>query len=124
MTSAYNQGVCPEVQIRHRLRIAREHAGYDQGQLADLVGVSRNTISNAETGAVEPRRIIVNAWALACGVPVDWIITGKPPHNPDDPTSGLRIISPDDPTLPQQTAQVLAARVVSLPRRPITRKAG
>lgn len=108
MTSAYNQGVCPEVQIRHRLRIAREHAGYDQGQLADLVGVSRNTISNAETGAVEPRRIIVNAWALACGVPVDWIITGKPPNDDPDPTSGLRIISNEPDMLIQQRSSLSA----------------
>ena len=110
MTSAYNQGVCPEVQIRHRLRIAREHAGYDQGQLADLVGVSRNTISNAETGAVEPRRIIVNAWALACGVPVDWIITGKPPNDDPDPTSGLRIIRNEPDRVIQQSKGLSAVR--------------
>lgn len=102
MTSAYNQGVCPDVEVRHRLRIAREHAGYDQLQLADLIGVSRNTISNAEVGAVAPRKIIVNAWALACGVPAAWIWTGKPPEDDPDPNSGLRIISTEHSTPLQQ----------------------
>lgn len=93
MTSAYDQGVCPEVQIRHRLRIAREHAGLDQGQLAELIGVSRNTVSNAETGAVQARKIVLNAWALACGVAVTWILTGKQPGGDDPPSSTLWIIS-------------------------------
>ena len=110
MTSAYNDGVCPQVQVRHRLRIAREHAGYDQGQLAELVGVSRNTISNAETGTVEPRKIVVNAWALACGVPADWIWTGKQPEDDPDPSSGQRIIRPDFSAPSQQTLVSLARR--------------
>lgn len=102
MTSAYDQGTCPQVEVRHRLRIAREYAGYDQLQLADLVGVSRNTISNAEVGTVAPRKIVVNAWAMACGVPASWIWTGKAPGGDDDPTSGLRIISCNIPNYLQQ----------------------
>lgn len=108
MTSAFNQGVCPPVQVRHRLRIAREHAGYDQGQLADLIGVSRNTISNAETGSVAPRKIVVNAWSMACGVPADWIWTGKAPEDDPDPNSGLRIIR-TEPDVPVQQRSVLHA---------------
>lgn len=96
MTSAYNQGQVPEIQVKHRLRIAREYAGLDQGQLAELIGVSRNTISNAETGSVVARKIVVNAWALACGVPVDWIWTGEGPATGPGPSSGLGIIRTDD----------------------------
>jgi transcriptional regulator with XRE-family HTH domain len=93
MTSAYDQGNIPEITMRHRLRIARESIGLDQDQLADLIGVSRNTIGNMEKGRgkTPPRKLILNAWALACGVPVSWILTGKetPPPNPDGPDGGL-----------------------------------
>ncbi|OBJ48119.1 hypothetical protein A9W94_00590, partial [Mycobacterium asiaticum] len=87
MTTAYESGNVPPIEIRHRLRIAREFAGLEQRELADLIGVSRNTIGNAETGGVKPRRITLNAWALACGVPVSWILNGdgpagKPPMHP------------------------------------------
>lgn len=84
MTSAYEGGAVPEIQVRHRLRIAREYAGLEQEQLADMIGVSRTTISNAEKGRGAPRKITLNAWALACGVPVSWIITGYGPTKPTD----------------------------------------
>lgn len=93
MTVAFNRGECPPIEARHRLRIAREYAGYDQAQLADVIGVSRNTVGNAEKGNVAVRKIVLNAWAMACGVPVSWILTGNPPTDDDDPNSGLRIIS-------------------------------
>jgi transcriptional regulator with XRE-family HTH domain len=84
MTTAYESGTVPPVLVRHRLRIAREYAGFEQDELAELIGVSRNTISNAEKGKVEPRRITLNAWALACEVPVSWLKHGddQPPPDP------------------------------------------
>lgn len=118
MTTAYDSGNVPPIEVRHRLRIAREYAELEQDELAELIGVSRNTIGNAEKGRVQPRRITLNAWALACGVPVSWLIaggeqsggpgsgpgcgptpiTGGPLVNrgagrPVDPNSGLRISS-------------------------------
>ncbi len=112
MTAAFNRGQCPPIEARHRLRIAREYASYDQSALAETIGVSRNTITNVEKGNVGIRKIVLNAWAMACGVPVDWITTGEPPEN-DDPTSGLGIISNEDAPKPQ------AATVTSIapPRR-------
>lgn len=76
MTSAYESGSAPPILLRHRLRIAREYADLEQDELANIIGVSRNTIGNSEKGRVQPRRITLNAWALACGVPVSWLITG------------------------------------------------
>jgi len=93
MTSAYNQGHIPEFEMRHRLALAREYAGYSREQLAAAMEVSRNTVLNAETGRTTPRKLMLNVWALACGVPVDWIITGKPPTDRPDGGSGLGIIS-------------------------------
>ena len=95
MTSAYEQGIVPTIEIRHRLRIAREFAGYERDQLADAIEVSRNTIGNAESGRARPRKIMINAWALACGVPVSWIMTGEPSSDHPGPSSGLGIIRTD-----------------------------
>lgn len=107
MTSAYNKGEIPAFEMRHRLRLAREYAGYDREQLAAAMEVSRNSIYNAESGRTVPRKLMLNAWALACGVPVDWILTGKPPETPPEPNSGLWIICAGRP----------AATVIKLPLR-------
>ena len=40
--------------LRNRLREARTEKGLSQSQLAQLVGVSRNTISSIETGQFNP----------------------------------------------------------------------
>ena len=65
MTSAYESGRVPTIEVRHRLRIAREFAGLDQEALAARSGIARATISNAENGQGTPRRTTINAWALA-----------------------------------------------------------
>jgi transcriptional regulator with XRE-family HTH domain len=48
----------------------------DQEQLATAIGVARNTVGNAENGRTEPRTITLNAWALATGVPLEWLVNG------------------------------------------------
>ena len=40
--------------LKHRLQVARAEKGLSQTQLAELVGVSRNTISSIETGQFNP----------------------------------------------------------------------
>ena len=40
--------------LKNRLKEARSEKGFSQQQLADLVGVSRNTISSIETGQFNP----------------------------------------------------------------------
>jgi len=96
MTSAYNQGQIPHFEMRHRLQLAREFAGLDRQQLADRMEISRNSVLNAETGRTTPRKIVLNTWAMACGVPVDWIITGNGPDGGGGPSSGLGIIRTHD----------------------------
>ena len=40
--------------LKNRLKVARAEKGLSQTQLAELVGVSRNTISSIETGQFIP----------------------------------------------------------------------
>lgn len=73
----YTRGSIPQITLPVRLRLAREHAGLQQAQLADLVGVARNTISRAESGTATPGRPLLLSWAMATGVPLGWILTGE-----------------------------------------------
>ncbi len=43
-----------ELILKNRLKIARAEKNLSQGNLAELVGVSRNTISSIETGQFNP----------------------------------------------------------------------
>ncbi|WP_373887235.1 helix-turn-helix domain-containing protein [Actinomyces bowdenii] len=70
----------PQFTISDRLRKAREHARLDQTQLAKRIGISRTSVSSYEAGRIaKPRQIVLNAWALATGVPVQWLETGTAP---------------------------------------------
>lgn len=89
MSTAPN-GLVPEFTIGDRLRKARETAGMDQGELAEAMGVSRRTVSNNESGHVKPRVIVIRAWALATGVSVEWLESGKVPEG-GGPDSGLSV---------------------------------
>lgn len=62
MTSAYETGQVPQIQVHHRLRIAREWANLEQAELAERMGISRTSVSAAEKGHTSPRRITLNAW--------------------------------------------------------------
>ena len=77
-TAAAHPGI-PEIGLPQRLYLARDWAGYTQTDLASEMGVSRRTIVNAENGSKEPRRPTLAAWALATGVPMEWLETGNAP---------------------------------------------
>lgn len=80
MTTALTQGGrIPEWTLGDRLRKAREEAGLEQQELAQMIGVARNTVSNAEKGKVNPRQIVLNQWSLATGVPLQWLQNGETP---------------------------------------------
>lgn len=89
-------GAVPDFDIHDRLRKAREYSGLDQTQLADRMGVSRGTVSNAERGQRAVRTIVVRAWALATGVDRAWLETGKAP-DPDGPGAQWRAREDSNP---------------------------
>lgn len=88
MSTALNQGHIPPSRLPYRLLIARLEAGLKQEELAALMGCGRTVISNAEKGKGPVRKIVLNAWALATGVPISWLENGiggwEPPPADDD----------------------------------------
>ena len=91
MSTQPNAGLIPHFTIYDRLRKARETAGLDQKDLAERIGISRTSVSSYEAGRIsKPRQIVLNAWSLATGVPVQWITTGiaPAPENDGAPAGG------------------------------------
>lgn len=66
----------PEWEIGDRLRKAREIAGMQMGELAEIIDVHRQSVARWERGEARPRRHVVTAWADATGVDVYWLETG------------------------------------------------
>ena len=87
--SIHEASPIPEWTLADRLRKAREMTGLSQQQFAEKLGVTRNTVGSAEKGGTV-RRITLNAWAMATGVPVEWLESGDSPAGPPSgPGGGL-----------------------------------
>lgn len=76
MTTAQHETV-PAWTVGDRLRKAREHAGLKQQELADAIGIARGSVTNYESDKHPPRKIVLNAWAMATGVSPVWLETGE-----------------------------------------------
>jgi putative transcriptional regulator len=66
----------PEPRLANRLRVARAERNLSQTELADAVGVSRQTISSIETGQYGPSTLLALRIADALRVPISdlfWI---------------------------------------------------
>ena len=57
--------------LKNRLREARTEAGMSQTQLAETVGVSRNTISSIETGQFNPTAKLALILCIALDKPFE-----------------------------------------------------
>lgn len=61
-----------------RLRLALEHAGLTNQEMADYLGIARNTVSRLTRDVGAPPKIwIARQWAARCGVDFDWLWTGE-----------------------------------------------
>lgn len=88
MTTSFSTGGnIPTWELQDRIMRARRHAGLEQSELAELAGLSRKSISRYETGLSTPRRPALIAIALATGVDLTWLETGKAPAG-DNPGGG------------------------------------
>ena len=112
-SSVQRSGIIPEITGPQRLTIARQCVGLNQGQMAERLGVTTATVQRAESGQTKPRRTTYMAWAMATGVDLYWLETGKVPSPAGDGTFGECAIRDSNPEpadkwsragLPQLTA--------------------
>jgi transcriptional regulator with XRE-family HTH domain len=63
-----------------RLRKALREADIGVQEMAEYLGVSRNTVSRWINGAVPPKSHVLRLWALRTGVPYEWLAAGRVPR--------------------------------------------
>jgi len=68
--------VVPSWRMADRIRRSLDHADIGVSELADELGVSRNTISNWVNGRHAPRPRDLRAVARVCGVDPGWLERG------------------------------------------------
>ena len=90
--------VIPQWTLGDRLRKARSVTGLTTREFATKIGVSQATVTNAENDNNKVRRITLNAWSMATGVPLEWLETGHAPDGPPPGPHGLPETIPDDRT--------------------------
>jgi transcriptional regulator with XRE-family HTH domain len=75
----------PEFHLGDRLAKALEVAGVSNQEMADYLGVSRNTVGNYIHMRTPVTTGTLRLWALRTGVRMEWLQTGKAPSggNPD-----------------------------------------
>lgn len=66
-----------------RLRKSLHAAGMSSQEMADYLGVNRNTVSRYINDERDPKRSILRLWALRTGVPLEWLETGNIPADND-----------------------------------------
>ena len=66
--------------VRNRIRTLRTERGWSQAELAAVLGVSRQTVNNVETGRVIASLPLALAVARVFGAPVESIFFGDEPH--------------------------------------------
>lgn len=109
-------GLTPQWTLGDRLRKAREIAGLSQGEMAEAIGIARNSVGRYESGSFDPSRPVLIAWAFRTGVALDWImagVTGATAHS----SSSHRPTIICDQDSPPSTKEV-AALVKRIPLTP------
>jgi transcriptional regulator with XRE-family HTH domain len=87
MTNSPAEGNVPQFDMADRLRKALREADLSVQEIADYLGVSRNTVGAWINGRTVPNKASLMLWAMRTGVPFDWLRTGESPH-PVDPDGG------------------------------------
>ena len=67
------------------MRKALRVADVTNAEMAEYLGVSRNSVSAWITGAAEPRLAYLRLFAMRTGVPLEWLRTGEMTEAPSSP---------------------------------------
>ena len=74
-----DDGVVPTWDLGDRLAKALRVAGLTNSEMAEYLGVSRNTVSNYINAHTRIDRRTRMLWAMRTGVPLEWLETGQTP---------------------------------------------
>lgn len=73
-----------EFDLCDRLRKSLTVSRLGVQEIADLMGVSRNTVSNWINGRVTPNRTQLTVWSAYTGAPLEWLERGTKPGQQQD----------------------------------------
>lgn len=119
---------CAAMGLRDRIKSARRSAGLTQLQLAELVGVTSQAVTQWEVGQkrggmtrdVEPSIENLLLIARHTGVPIEWLMTGHP--LPEKDANGRLMFAADGvrtvPLMSLRQAVIEQPKSVNLPRIP------
>lgn len=88
MTIAPDRDPRLEFDLADRLRRALRVSDVSIQDMADYLGVSRNTVGNWINGHIVPKRAMLISFALRTGFPLEWLETGAAP-SPDGDGAGV-----------------------------------
>ena len=69
-----------EFDLADRMRRALKVSGLNVQEMADYLGVARNTVSTWINGHITPSLQTLRLWAIKTDVPLEWLRTGKIPR--------------------------------------------
>lgn len=94
MSQMTDHAVGLEWDLQDRLAKSLRASKKSVAQIAADLDVHRNTVSNYLSGRIVPDRRSRLAWAMATGVPAQWLETGEMPTTGGGGDDGNRDISP------------------------------
>lgn len=69
----------PQWDVADRMRKALRESDVGVQEIADYLGVARNTVSTWINGKIRPSTQTLRLWAMRCAVDYDWLATGQTP---------------------------------------------
>ena len=70
----------PTWDLADRMRKSLRHANISVQEIADYLGVARNTVSTWINGRIEPSTQTLRLWAMRTGVDYEWLRDGANPQ--------------------------------------------
>ncbi|MGK9146655.1 helix-turn-helix domain-containing protein [Plantibacter flavus] len=77
-----------------RLRKSRILANLEQAELAEMLGISRGSVSNYETGKSEPIASMFVRWAQLTDVPLEWLAEGVNARTAPAEAGAVEVVHP------------------------------
>ena len=92
------------MKMNEKIILCRKKAGLSQMDLADLLGVSRQSVSKWETGEANPDVSNIAALAKALGVTVDWLLNEEETEKENGDTSASKTDGASPPPVSANSA--------------------